>query len=141
MSLSATASGSNSLAQTCSVGTHVEIAATEPDGGARQRADRVDDQLLAAEPRDQQHEQAENAELQIGRQDFSVDALQHLGFVEPDHQSGVACGFAHETENAPHAIEASRRVRFRIARADLLHQLGSADIGADPGHRTGVGRR
>ena len=68
MSLSATVSGANSLAQASRGARGAQIAAAEALGGARQRPDRIDDQPLAAEPGDQQNQQAEEAELQIGEQ-------------------------------------------------------------------------
>ena len=125
MSLSASVSGRNSLAQVAR-GARAQIAAAEARCGARQRADRVDDQPLAAEPGDQQHQQAEEAELQIGELDLAVDAGEHLRFVEPDEQTCIARGDAHEAEHPTDPVEAVAPHGAFVAVADFPHHVGVA---------------
>ena len=50
-----------------------EIATSEPRRGARQRTDGIDDQPLAADPSDHQHEDSEETEVQVGDLDLAVD--------------------------------------------------------------------
>ena len=87
---------------------HMQIAAAEARRGAHQRADRPHHQLLAAEPGDEQNEQAEHDELQIGDIDLVIDAGMHGALVETDGEPRLRPRHAHIGENPLDAVESRR---------------------------------
>ena len=101
---------------------HVQIAAAETRGGAHQRPDRPHDELLAAEPCQEQNEQAEQDKLQIGDVDLAVDAAMHGVFVEADGKPRLRPGHADIGEDAPHAVEAGNRHRAFVVGEHVLRQ-------------------
>ena len=60
--------------------------------------DRLDDQLFRGDQRAKQHEQADEAELQISGADIAVDRRRDLGFVDADDQARLRSGNARKAD-------------------------------------------
>ena len=95
---------------------HMEIAAADAGRGAYQGADRPDDELLAAEPRHEQDEDAEQRQLQKGDGGCMVDAGLHGVLVEADGETCLRPGHVHIGKNAPDAVKTFGRHRAFVAR-------------------------
>src|SRR5262249_27271369 len=65
-------------------GADVEVTASDARGGAGERANRLDNQLFAADPSRKQGEEAKQDQFDIGNSKLSVDAAEDLAFLEPD---------------------------------------------------------
>ena len=72
------------------LGAYVELAAADARGGARERSDRLDDQLLATEPSGEQGQNTEEQKLSVCDTDLTVDSTQDLPFVETDHHTCIS---------------------------------------------------
>src|SRR5262249_950113 len=103
-------------------GAAAPLAAADPGRHARQPADRPDAQLLAAEPRREQHDQPEQPELQIGDAGLAVDAAQQVAFVEADDEARLGAGNAHHREDAAHTVETFRDERAAGTGEQRAHQ-------------------
>ena len=101
---------------------HTEIAASDAGCGAHQGADRLDDELLAAEPRHQQNEDAEQRELQEGDGRFMVDAGLHGALVEADGKARLRRRHARISEDTPDAVKTFGRHRALVAREHVMGQ-------------------
>jgi hypothetical protein len=97
-----------------------------------QRADGLNDETVAAKPRDQQHQQAKETELQIGEQDLAIGALKDLGLVEPHHKARITRWHAHVAENATDPVKALTAERPLIAFAELLKESSVVDSPSEP---------
>ncbi len=75
----------------------------------------LDDELLGGDQRAEQHEQADEAELQIGGANVVIDRGRHLGFVDADDQARLRAGNAREVDDAFRAVgrdEGERSIRL-----------------------------
>ena len=71
----------------------------------------MDDELLRGDQGAEQHEQADEAELQIGGADLAIDGRGHLGFVDADDQARLRAGDPGKATRAPGTIGGGERQR------------------------------
>ena len=96
-------------------GADLQIAVADMHRHAGKRAQRPHDRVLAAEPDAEQHERADQGELEVGHAHLAIDAAQHLGLVEADRQKRIGVRQPREAEDAAHAVDPRDR-RDAVAR-------------------------
>ena len=106
--MKARASGTNSEGSRLARDARRPVALAEPLGHAGHHLDRLDDELLRADQRAEQHEQADEAELEIGGADLAIDRRRHLGLVDADDQARLRAGNARKADRC--AFEPSTAV-------------------------------
>ena len=111
IALKARASGTNSAGRRLARRARRPVALAEALRHRRHHLDRLDDELLRGDQRAEQHEQADEAELQIGGADLAVDRGGHPGFVDADDQARSGAGDSRKAD----ARASSRRRRRRKA--------------------------
>jgi hypothetical protein len=114
-----------------------EVAEPDAHRRTRQRAYRLHDQPLAAEPQAEQHRRTDQGKLHISDPGFAIDAGKHLAFADPDGDVRVGAGELSIGKHAPHPVDGAcgdPALRLRQHRRDQR----SGQRTADPALQIGV---